>query len=121
VDLFAEIFAEVAGVAMAAPLAPPADPPQVDVSALVGRYERAGERIEVFDGAAGPTVRVTATGPLADLTTEPAKEYPLVAVEQDLFVIREPGISTWTPITFFTLPTGERYVHHGVRAAPKVG
>ena len=120
-ELYAEIFAEVAGVTMTPSLQPPATAPEVDVSALVGRYERAGQRIDVFDAPGGPRVRVTATGPLAELIPEPAREYPMVPVEQDLFVIREPGVLTWSPMTFFALPTGERYVHHGVRATPKVG
>jgi hypothetical protein len=25
------------------------------------------------------------------------------------------------PVTFYELPTGERYLHFGVRATPKVG
>jgi dipeptidyl aminopeptidase/acylaminoacyl peptidase/CubicO group peptidase (beta-lactamase class C family) len=119
-ELFAEIFAEVAGVAMAAPLAPPAEPAEADVRPWLGRYERAGGMIEVYEGAGGPTLRSTVTGPLAALTPEPIKEYTLVPVEQDLFVVRDPGVRTWTPVTFFALPTGERYVHYGVRAHPKV-
>jgi len=119
-ELFAEIFAEVAGVAMAAPLAPPALPPTVEVRQCLGRYARTGVLIEVFEGDDGPTLRHTVTGPLAQFTPEPTKEYTLVPVEQDLFVVREPGMRTWSPVTFFSLPTGERYVHLGVRATPKV-
>ena len=70
--------------------------------------------------AAGPRMRTTVTGPLAALTPEPTKEYALIAVREDLFVVREPGTRTWTPVTFYALPTGERYVHFGVRATPKV-
>jgi len=119
-DLFAEVFAGVAGVAMARPLTPPADPPAVDLSDCLGRYERAGELIEVFDGPGGPTLRSTATGPLAALTPEPAREYALKPVDQDLFLVRDPGVQTWSPVTFYALPTGERYVHFLVRATPKV-
>jgi len=119
-DLFAEIFAEVAGVAMGRPLAPPAQPPIVDVGPHLGRYARSAELIEVFEGEHGPMMRTTATGPIAALIPEPTKEYDLVPVEQDLFVVREPGTQTWTPVTFYALPTGERYVHFGVRATPRV-
>jgi hypothetical protein len=118
-ELFAEIFAEVAGIAMARPLAPPERPPAVDIRPCLGRYARAGKFIEVLDGPGGPTMRTTVTGLLAELTPEPTKEYQLVPVEQDLFVVREPGVQTWTPVTFYALPTGDRYVHFGVRAAPK--
>ena len=27
---------------------------------------------------------------------------------------------TWAPVTFYTLPTGEEYLHFGARATPKV-
>jgi hypothetical protein len=30
-------------------------------------------------------------------------------------------MATWIPVTFYSLPTGERYLHFGVRATPKVG
>jgi hypothetical protein len=105
---------------MAPPLTPPEQPPPVDVGPCLGRYVRSGELIEVFEGERGPTMRTTFTGPLAELTPEPTKEYALVPVEQDLFVVREPGVQTWAPVTFYGLPTGERYVHFGVRATPKV-
>jgi hypothetical protein len=26
---------------------------------------------------------------------------------------------TWVPVTFYALPTGEKYLHVGVRATPK--
>ena len=42
------------------------------------------------------------------------------AVYQNLFAVREPNTQTWAPVTFYQLATGERYVHFGVRATPKV-
>jgi dipeptidyl aminopeptidase/acylaminoacyl peptidase/CubicO group peptidase (beta-lactamase class C family) len=121
-DLYREIFAELAGVAMPKPLSPPADIPTVDISRHVGTYERASARVEVFDGAEAPRMRVTLTGPIAELVPDPVEEYDLVAVDPsgDLFVIREPSSLTWTPVTFYALATGEQYVHFGVRATPKV-
>jgi hypothetical protein len=119
-ELFAEIFAEVAGITMAPALAPAADPPRADVRAFTGRYERSGMMMEVAEGATGPTLRVTVTGTLAALNPEPVKEYPLVPVGPSLFVVREPGEVTWEPVTFYELPTGEKYLHHGVRATRKV-
>jgi hypothetical protein len=67
-------------------------------------------------------MRTTVTGPLAELLPDPVEEFPLTAVDSsgDLFVVREPGAQTWIPVTFYALPTGERYVHFGVRATPKV-
>ena len=71
-------------------------------------------------GADGPVLRTTVTGPLAELSPEPTKEYAMVPVEPDLFVVREPQSQTWTPVLFYELRTGEKYMHFGVRATPKV-
>jgi hypothetical protein len=51
---------------------------------------------------------------------EPVHELPLVAVEPELFVVRLPGETTWTPVTFYELENGSRYVHYGARANPLV-
>ncbi len=120
-DLYREIFAELAGVAMPAPLAPPAEPVVADVSAHVGTYERAGCVLEVADGADGPSLRITITGPLAELVPDQSREYPMTPVNSDLWLVREPQAQTWSPVTFYALPSGERYLHFGVRATPKVG
>ena len=37
-----------------------------------------------------------------------------------LFAVKPPKAETWAPVTFYELPTGERYVHFGVRATPRV-
>ncbi|MHB1593267.1 MAG: serine hydrolase [Streptosporangiaceae bacterium] len=120
-DLFAEIFAELAGVAMPRPLTPPATPAAADIGEHAGRYERAGTLIEVLAGGDGARLRTTVTGPLADLLPDPVTDYPLVPVERDLYAVREPGSRFWSPVAFYRLPTGERYVHLGARATPRVG
>jgi len=121
-DLFREIFAELADVAMPLPLAPPAQPPSVDVHRHVGTYERAGARIEVLERADTPVLRVTVTGPLAELMPDTVEEFDLTPVDStgDLFAIRDPGAQTWTPVTFYALQDGQRYLHFGARATPKV-
>jgi hypothetical protein len=119
-DLYREIFAELAGVAMPRPLEPPAVPVSVDADRHFGRYERASVRLDVYAGDDGPMLRTTVTGPLAELLPEPTREYPMVPVEENLFVVREPESRTWIPMTFYQLPTGERYLHFGVRATPRV-
>jgi CubicO group peptidase (beta-lactamase class C family) len=119
-DLYREIFAEVADVDMPRPLSPPANPVQADAHHHAGTYERAGARLEVLVGEDGPVLRTTVTGPLAELSPEPTKEYAMVAVEPDLFVVRDPQSQTWTPVLFYELRTGEKYLHFGVRATPKV-
>jgi hypothetical protein len=51
---------------------------------------------------------------------EPVHEFPLVAVEPYLFVLRASGVTTWTAVTFYALADGSRYVHYGDRANPLV-
>ncbi|OXM52705.1 serine hydrolase [Amycolatopsis thailandensis] len=119
-ELYREIFAELADVAMPKPLEPPAIPVTVDGSRHVGVYERAGVRMEVLSEGDGLRLRQTVTGPLADLMPEKTMEFDLVPVADSLYVCREPGAQTWMPVTFYTLSTGEPYLHYGVRATPKV-
>jgi hypothetical protein len=119
-DLYREIFAELAGVAMPHPLTPPPEPPAVDATRHLGTYERASARIEVLDVDGTLRLRQTATGPLAELMPEPTQEFDLVALSDTLFLFRQPGTQTWIPVTFYALPSGEPYVHYGVRATPKV-
>ncbi|MGY6651687.1 serine hydrolase [Amycolatopsis sp. TRM77291] len=119
VELYREIVAELADVAMPRPLEPPATPVTVDGSRHVGVYERAGARMDVLAAGEGLRLRQTATGPLAELLVEKTQEFELVPVTDSLFVCREPGTRTWMPVTFYTLPTGEPYMHYGVRATPK--
>ncbi|MEU4195808.1 serine hydrolase [Kribbella sp. NPDC026611] len=122
-DLYREIFASLADVEMPAPLEPPAEPVEVDARRHVGRYERASVQEEVFMDDDGPVLRTTITGPLAELLPEPTQEHRLIPVDTsgDLYVTRQPGSLTWSPVTFYSLPTGEKYLHTGVRATPKVG
>ena len=116
-DLYREIFAELADVALPAPLTPPTPPVAVDLTPHLGTYERAGERIEVLDG---PVLRTTETGLIAELVPDPVREYELVPVTENLFLAKETGARRWAPVTFYTLPTGERYVHFGLRGTPRV-
>jgi CubicO group peptidase (beta-lactamase class C family) len=119
-ELYREIFAELADVEMARSLQPPAAPVTVDWHRLVGRYERASVITEIIAGDDGPVMRTTLTGPLAALLPDPTQEYPMVPVRENLFLVREPSAQTWAPVTFYELPTGERYLHFGVRATPRV-
>jgi hypothetical protein len=108
---------------MPAPITPPAEPVDTDITPHLGSYERAGVLMEILAGTddiVGPALRTTLTGPLAELTPEPTATYPMHAIGQDLYVIREPEVQSWVPLTFYALPTGERYLHFGARATPKV-
>lgn len=119
-DLLREVFASVADVSMPEPIAPPETPVTVDIEPHLGSYERESVRIEVLSGGDGPRLRSTVLGPLADLVPDPVDEYQLVPVADNLFVVRPPDGQYWMPVTFYALATGERYLHFGARATPKV-
>jgi CubicO group peptidase (beta-lactamase class C family) len=121
-DLYREIFREVAGVEMPRPFTPPAEPVEVDIAPYAGTYARSSVRMEVFADAegGGPTLRTTILGPLAEMVPDPVEEYAMVPVGPALFAVKPPEADTWAPVTFYELPTGERYVHFGVRATPRV-
>ncbi|PRB16557.1 serine hydrolase [Microbacterium sp. MYb62] len=118
--LFGEIFAEIADVRLPAGLVPPEEPFADDFSEFEGVYDRAGVRTEIFRTDDGLRMRTTLNGPLAALLPEPVQENTLVPVRPGEFVMRPEGEQAWHAVVFYALPSGERYVHHGVRAAPKV-
>lgn len=119
-DLYREIFAELSDVRMQDSVQPPVEPVDVDITPYLGTYERASVRAEVLLGDDGPLLRTTVLGPLAELEPDPVDEYPLVPFSDGVFALRAPGTQTWMTATFYTLPTGEEYLHFGARATPKV-
>lgn len=122
-DLYREVFAELADVDMPRPLTPPEPPlerPAQAIAPYVGRYQRASVIMEVYVEDGRPRLRTTVTGPLAELVPDPVDEYPLVPYGPALFLTKPPTAETWFPVTFYELPTGERYVHFGARATPRV-
>ncbi|MGW6443270.1 serine hydrolase [Lentzea sp. NPDC055074] len=118
-DLYREIFADLADVTMPRPPEPAAEPPVVDHAPYVGRYERASITLDVLEGENGLVLDVTPTGPLAGLFPKPP-QVDLVPVDDSTFLFRETDDKSWSSLVFYTLPTGEQYVHMGVRATPKV-
>src|SRR6185295_2041383 len=101
---YREVFAELAGIAMPHALGAPDEPVELDATPFVGTYERASVRIEVLP--ADPEhprarLRTTVTGTLAELEPEPPKEYDMVPVGPDLFVVRPPGSGMWFPVMFY--------------------
>lgn len=119
-DLYREIFAELSGVRMQETVQPPAEPVEVDITPYLGTYERASVRAEVYIGDEGPMLRTTVLGPLAEIEPNPVDEYALVPYSDGVFALLPPGTQTWITATFYTLPTGEDYLHFGARATPKV-
>lgn len=119
-DLYREIFAELSDVDMQHPVEPPAEPVDVDITPYLGTYERASVREEVLAGDDGPLLRTTVLGPLAELVPDPVDEYALTPLRDGVFALREPGTQTWLTATFYTLDSGEQYLHFGARATPRV-
>jgi CubicO group peptidase (beta-lactamase class C family) len=118
-DLYRELFQELVDVEMPAQIEPTDF--VGDITPHIGLYERASVRIEVSAPAeegAPPTLRMTPLGLLAELEEDP-KTFELFPVAKDLWTTRAPGTETWMAVTFYSLPTGERYVHLGARATPR--
>ncbi|MFB4269975.1 serine hydrolase domain-containing protein [Nonomuraea sp. GTA35] len=117
--LYDEIFSELTGVKLPAPFEPPAEPVTADLAPYAGTYERESVRMEVFEEDGKPILRTTLMGPLAELEGEQVETYELVPVSPGMYAVRPEGMESWAPVTFYSLPTGEEYVHFGARATPK--
>ena len=75
--------------------------------------------MEILVDEGTPRLRTEVLGHLAALVPDPIEEYSLYPVSEDRYLLRPPGTETWMPVTFYSLPTGEKYVHFGARATPK--
>lgn len=119
-ELLAELLRELCALEMPAPLAPSPHPPQVDASRHAGAYERVGVRLELEYRDGSLTGRRIATGSAAALEDEPVRDLSLVPIDDRVFVTRFGGERTWTPVVFYDVPGGGRYLHMGARATPKI-
>ncbi|MFE7226661.1 serine hydrolase domain-containing protein [Nocardioides sp. NPDC057577] len=119
-DLFEEIFAELADVRLPDRFEIPVDAPEVDITPFLGEYSRESvlEEVLVLDGK--PVMRTTVSGPVAELegASEP-EVHELVPVAEAIFAVKPDKSAAYFPVRFYTLPTGERYLHFGARATPK--
>jgi CubicO group peptidase (beta-lactamase class C family) len=118
-ELYGEIFAALAGVQIQDPLIPPTVAPDTDLTPYLGAYERESVLTEILEIDGKPVMRTTLMGPLAELEPEPVTDYPMLPVAQGLYAVRPDGMEAYAPVTFYTLPTGEEYVHFGARATPR--
>jgi dipeptidyl aminopeptidase/acylaminoacyl peptidase/CubicO group peptidase (beta-lactamase class C family) len=121
-ELYGSLLRELAGVEMAARPEPPAEPIEshTDLDQYTGVYERVGVTMKATVEKGRLVLTTTSTGPLASLLPDPTTRHELVAVDDGLFVTRQPGMQTWTPVVFYRLPDGTPYVHMGARATPRV-
>jgi dipeptidyl aminopeptidase/acylaminoacyl peptidase/CubicO group peptidase (beta-lactamase class C family) len=121
-DMAPPLLEELAGVRMPRGPEPPAEPvePELDLDRYVGVYERLGVRMEVGRRDGRLHMTATVTGPMATVTAKPVTHHELIAVRPDLFVTRPEGVRTWSPVVFYELEDGSQFLHHGVRATPKI-
>lgn len=120
-DIYREIFQELSDVDMKHPVEPPIEPVEIDGTPFIGTYERSSVRIEVLPDGKALRLRTTTLGEIAEVNPDDAvEEYPMVALGDNLFAVRPAGTQTWITATFYSLPTGEPYVHFGGRATPKI-
>jgi CubicO group peptidase (beta-lactamase class C family) len=117
IEIFGRLFADLCGVRVRT-FAPPEDAPTLDGAAHVGTYERHGARIAITPTTDGLACRTESMDELAGL--DPPVEYELVPVREDLYAARDKSDGPWTPIRFYQLDGGQRYVHFGGRATPMV-
>jgi CubicO group peptidase (beta-lactamase class C family) len=121
-DLSREIFTEVAGLQPPQPLEP-ADPAvEVDFAPHLGRYEREGYTFDVFELEGKPWMRMTLWGALVEHLDKTVYEYELRPWDDSgsRFVVYDEDAKKWSPVAFYALPAGERYMLFALRATPKV-
>ena len=123
-DLFqrviTDIFAEAAGIAVPARIEPTPGAPLGDVAEYVGHYSRASLETDVYLDGERLMLRTTLTGPLAELEENPIEEHELFPIRDGSYALRQPPSEHWTPVVFYQLADGKRYVHFSARANPWV-
>ncbi|MCL1923411.1 MAG: serine hydrolase [Propionibacteriaceae bacterium] len=118
--LFAEIFEELCGVTIQSTLELPDTPADLDLSEWVGVYERASARIEISMEDDQPTFCATQKGELAELEDNPVIKHTMIPIREGLYGFYFDDLKTNVPVWFYSLPTGERYIHFGARATKKI-
>ncbi|MFC4121366.1 serine hydrolase [Nonomuraea zeae] len=121
--LFADAVAEVAGVRMPLVTSPPTPPSgSVDHSRFLGAYARTGTRIEVLERDGHLVMKSTDTADVASTVGLPTThDLEMVAVSDGLCFVRGGSGQSWSPVTFYELSDGTRYLHHGFRANRRIG
>jgi CubicO group peptidase (beta-lactamase class C family) len=119
-DVITDVLAEVAGIAVPARVEPTPSAPLGEVADYLGHYSRASLETDVYLDGERLMLRTTSTGPLAELDENPIEEHELFPIRDGVYALREPPSEQWTPVVFYRLDDGKRYVHFGARANPWV-
>jgi CubicO group peptidase (beta-lactamase class C family) len=118
-DLFDEIFSELAGVNVPLRPEPRADTAIAQPERFVGRYAREGIEMTFRPAEAGGLeLAVRSTGPLSEGQPTPPP-LTLLPHGDDVLLAKGENDEAWTAAVFFDL-NGQRYVHFGARATPRV-
>ncbi|MGW3563826.1 serine hydrolase domain-containing protein [Streptomyces sp. NPDC000941] len=120
-DLLQELLGELAGVRMPDAFAPAAQPPAVDITPLLGTYEREGVVITVSERDGAFHLRYEFVGGMKDFS--PPLEMDLIPLSDTVFAASGAGPSfseDWMPVVFSTLSNGTACCYIGMRAAPKI-
>jgi CubicO group peptidase (beta-lactamase class C family) len=118
-SLFDELFSELAGVNVPPRPDPRADSAITQPDRFIGRYVREGIEMTVrpADGG-GLELAVRSTSPLSEVQPTPPPMM-LLPHDDDVLLARSKEEDAWTAAVFFDLD-GQRYVHFGARATPRV-
>jgi CubicO group peptidase (beta-lactamase class C family) len=118
-DLYEEIFAELADVRLPDRFEVPSEPVDIDATPYVGTYARESVTEEVFIEDGKPFMRITVSGPVAEIEGAEPETHELIPVSDALFGMKPDKSEAYYPVRFYSLPTGEEYLHFGARATPK--
>lgn len=120
----AEVLQDVAGLGVRARPEPVLGATDGDRSTQLGVYRRAGTTMRFEESReqphAGLRLTITDTSDLAHVVGDGPQVVELSPVADDVYVGRLPGSDEWTPVGFFSLDDGSRFVHLGARATPRV-
>lgn len=116
--LFDEVFAELADVEVPPRPEPRADSAITQPERFTGTYAREGIEMTVRPADGGLELVLRPTGPLSE-GQPPPPPMQLLPHDDDVLLARSKEEDTWTACVFFDLD-GQRYVHFGARATPRV-
>lgn len=117
--LFDEVFSELAAVNVPKRPEPRTDATIAQPERFVGRYAREGIEMTVRPSEKGGLeLAVRSTGPLSE-GQPPSPPLTLLPHDDDTLLARSKEEDAWTAAVFFDLD-GQRYVHFGARATPRV-
>jgi hypothetical protein len=118
-SLFGEVFSELVGVTLPPRPEPRADTDIVQPERYLGRYAREGVEMTVRPAKGGGLeVEICSTSPLSEGQPTPPP-LTLLPHDDDVLLAKGEQDEAWTAMVFFEL-AGERYVHFGARATPRV-